>query len=230
MDIRQLPKHPGNPDPLKIALDKSVADNNDLIVNYIQAQQGDVKLLDKSEQPPGDTDLLVCSDDFNGLGQDLLFPVLTYGKGKHGHYSCDKVAPDLENLPALVSLWGPVATLFRHLGLEKLSHVNNAQLADLEKLGGPGVAADGIRMLVRSARLQLTEAGSRIGLEDAEYFSRIAHQIKGSGGTLGAERLSEACRQWENRLNQGILDECRIYIALLLMLVRYFECFSKHWA
>jgi CheY-like chemotaxis protein len=89
--------------------------------------------------------------------------------------------------------------------LHDLKHLNTA--AGLERLGGTSSAY--LRLLQKFADNQssvIQEASKALGDRDSEKAMRLLHTLKGTAGSIGAEKLQELAAQAEPEAHSGISD------------------------
>jgi HPt (histidine-containing phosphotransfer) domain-containing protein len=84
-----------------------------------------------------------------------------------------------------------------------------AALEELRALGesiGPEFLPDLVDLFVQDTELLLAELREAVELRDVDAVGRIAHNIKGGGGQLGARQLASSCTRLEQAAAIGSLS------------------------
>ncbi len=84
-----------------------------------------------------------------------------------------------------------------------------AQFYDLWGEEAGDVIRELIEMFLKNTPGMIEEMGRALEAGNAKELRRLAHTLKSNAGTLGAMRLSSACRQLEALADAGNLDEAR---------------------
>jgi HPt (histidine-containing phosphotransfer) domain-containing protein len=84
-----------------------------------------------------------------------------------------------------------------------------AALEELRTLGegiGPEFLPELVDLFVHDTELLLIELREAVEVRDVDAVGRIAHNIKGSGGQLGARQLALSCSRLERAAGVGVLS------------------------
>jgi HPt (histidine-containing phosphotransfer) domain-containing protein len=84
-----------------------------------------------------------------------------------------------------------------------------AALEELRALGesiGPEFLPELVDLFVQDTELLLAELRAAVELRDMDAVGRIAHNIKGGGGQLGARQLASSCTRLEQAAAIGNLS------------------------
>lgn len=180
-----------------------------------------------SGELPPETDLILAEEK---VVPGECIPVIRSVAGASDQLRCDVLD---ENLPARAFLdrlcrWRNVRSLSRMWEIDDTAVVNRDTEESLRRLAGADVLYEGRRKFLRSAEkyIHLMEKYNKRG--DWEEVTKVLHTLKGSSGTIGASRVSKACRIWEDRFDASDQD-IQNQLSLLKTLVEYFRYQTLDW-
>jgi HPt (histidine-containing phosphotransfer) domain-containing protein len=90
------------------------------------------------------------------------------------------------------------------------------RLADLDPSGSAGLVPRVLRTYVASLQRLLPQASAALSANDATALRYVAHTMKSSSASVGAQRLAAVCLALERRLTPPADIDCPDLVAQLL--------------
>ncbi|EHR70213.1 HPt domain-containing protein [Burkholderiales bacterium JOSHI_001] len=90
------------------------------------------------------------------------------------------------------------------------------RLAELDPSGSAGLVPRVLRTYVASLQRLLPQAGAALSANDAAALRYVAHTLKSSSASVGAQRLAAVCLSLERRLTPPARIDCPELVAQLL--------------
>lgn len=90
------------------------------------------------------------------------------------------------------------------------------KLADLDPSGSAGLVPRVLRAYITSLQRLLPQASAALAANDAPALRYVAHTLKSSSASVGAQRLAAVCLLLERRLTPPAVIDCPDLAAQLL--------------